>query len=143
MSLVDRCIRSGPHVDPASLFSQGVEATLDLETGARIFGDGRPLAEALAGEHNRITVYPHPLDPFWPGLSWLREGVEFLKRQNEHGIITYVHCAHGVDRTGLQIGAYRVLENGWDWKRAASECIANGMHWIYYPWLIQLWRLDR
>lgn len=40
----------------------------------------------------------------------------------------FVHCAHGDDRTGLVVGMYRVLEEGWSKPRAYDEMRANGFH---------------
>ena len=38
----------------------------------------------------------------------------------------FVHCLHGEDRTGLVIGAYRMLVEGWSFDRACAEMIAHG-----------------
>ncbi len=37
------------------------------------------------------------------------------------GSPTYVHCRHGSDRTGLAVGLYRVLNDGWDSTSALNE----------------------
>lgn len=39
--------------------------------------------------------------------------------------ITYVHCHHGKDRTGLFVAKYRI-ENGWDCKKALNEALSFG-----------------
>jgi len=39
--------------------------------------------------------------------------------------VTYVHCQHGKDRTGLFIAKYRT-ENGWSCKKAIDEAITFG-----------------
>jgi protein tyrosine/serine phosphatase len=33
----------------------------------------------------------------------------------------YVHCQHGMDRTGYAVAAYRILVDGWDADRAMAE----------------------
>ena len=38
----------------------------------------------------------------------------------------YVHCTEGVDRTGLIIALYRVIEQGWAPKDAHDEMMAHG-----------------
>ena len=38
----------------------------------------------------------------------------------------FVHCLHGEDRTGLVIGAYRMLVERWSFDRAYAEMIAHG-----------------
>lgn len=40
----------------------------------------------------------------------------------------YVHCLHGVDRTGTMIALYRMREQGWGNKEALAEMIYFGDH---------------
>jgi protein tyrosine/serine phosphatase len=40
----------------------------------------------------------------------------------------YVHCLHGEDRTGLIVGLYRVLNNGYTKEQAFKEMLDNGFH---------------
>ncbi len=132
----------GPHVDAGFLDIQGFEATLDLESGAQVFGDDFPLVEASECEQHNIRCYPHPLGAVLPPtIHELNLATIFLANQKKRGVRTYVHCKHGVDRTGLVVAAYRVIWQDWTPKAAAEECLAEGMHKIYLPWLVQLWRL--
>lgn len=39
-----------------------------------------------------------------------------------------IHCTHGQDRTGLVIGRYRVLHDGWSKDAAYDEMIKYGFH---------------
>lgn len=48
----------------------------------------------------------------------------------------YIHCAHGEDRTGLVVGVYRVLYNGFTKDEAYKEMLKCGFH----PELIGLQR---
>lgn len=41
----------------------------------------------------------------------------------------FVHCAHGVDRTGLIVAIYRVARDGWTSAQAKAEAKRFGMHW--------------
>jgi protein tyrosine/serine phosphatase len=54
--------------------------------------------------------------------------LEFLKAVQERqaandgtGGAVYVHCRHGMDRTGYAVAAYRILFDGWDADRAMAE----------------------
>jgi len=40
----------------------------------------------------------------------------------------FVHCTHGQDRTGVVVGAYRVLSQGWTKEAAYKEMLDNGFH---------------
>ena len=44
---------------------------------------------------------------------------------DDHGNV-YVHCSHGRDRTGLIVGLYRVLHEGWQAKDAYAEMNTEG-----------------
>lgn len=132
----------GPHPTHDDLRDTGMRATLDLESGAQVIGDNSPLEEAMMGEGLDVRVYPHPLGGILPPtVNELKQSTIFLVRQEAHGVRTLVHCCHGVDRTGMVVAAFRVLAQNWRPFDAAWECIHGGMHLIYLPWLIQLWRL--
>ena len=56
----------------------------------------------------------------------------------------YIHCLHGKDRTGMVVAAYRILEQGWSYKRAFREMDEYGFHnFPYFWWKRQLKKLDR
>ncbi len=47
----------------------------------------------------------------------------------------YIHCKHGVDRTGFICAAYRVIQQGWSIEQAILEWRAMGFHrWFYFWW---------
>jgi protein tyrosine phosphatase len=46
----------------------------------------------------------------------------------------FVHCLHGVDRTGSAILADRVRFSGWDFDKAYQEMIGMGHHVFFYWW---------
>jgi protein tyrosine/serine phosphatase len=50
-------------------------------------------------------------------VTTVRKIVERLK--NGEGVA--VHCTHGVDRTGLVIGAFRIVELGWTMQEVQKE----------------------
>lgn len=50
---------------------------------------------------------------------------------------TLVHCTNGEDRTGLVIGMYRVLVDGWTKRRALFEMLELGFREL--PGLTQYW----
>ena len=39
-----------------------------------------------------------------------------------------VHCGAGVDRTGMMIALYRMVNDGWQWDRAKEEALDRGFH---------------
>ena len=51
-----------------------------------------------------------------------------LLRENP-GQKIFVHCRMGDDRTGMEIAAYRMAEQGWTAEEARKEMIAFGANW--------------
>jgi tyrosine-protein phosphatase SIW14 len=55
---------------------------------------------------------------------------------------TFIHCEHGEDRTGLIVGCYRVLKQGWKKSDAWAEMIQHGFHpellglTLFWEWAI-------
>lgn len=48
---------------------------------------------------------------------------------------SYVHCLHGVDRTGVICAAYRCLVQNWELDKAYQEMVNYGFHrWFYFWW---------
>jgi len=43
----------------------------------------------------------------------------------------YVHCEHGVDRTGAMMAVYRMEDEGWTNADAYTEMESFGAHWIF------------
>lgn len=135
----------GPKINLHGLIGINITSILNLESGSQVIGDDSPLEEAMDAEKFNITFYSHPLGGFFPpSLKELRLAVRAISRtmvRSRPEDRMYVHCRHGKDRTGMVIAAYRILCEGWSPERAAKEAISEGMHWVYLPWLIQLWRL--
>ncbi len=139
MLKVSEGVYRGPHLAQKDFPAQ-CRHSLDLESGSRLFGDNSPLEEAMSLELIGVRTWAHPMGAiFPPTLDEIEIGVELMQCCSHEGI--YVHCKKGVDRTGIFCAGHRVLVDGWSPWDAAIECFREGMHWIYLPWLIQLWRL--
>jgi tyrosine-protein phosphatase SIW14 len=53
-----------------------------------------------------------------------------LLRENP-GKKVFVHCRVGDDRTGMDIAAYRIAEQGWTGEEARKEMEAYGVNWFH------------
>jgi hypothetical protein len=48
---------------------------------------------------------------------------------------TYIHCRRGKDRTGIVVGDYRIIKDGWSATQAYEEMKAYGhASWFYPGW---------
>ncbi len=45
---------------------------------------------------------------------------------------TFLHCAHGQDRTGIAIAVYRMRHDGWTKERAEKEMLEHGFHKVLH-----------
>jgi hypothetical protein len=68
-----------------------------------------------------------------PRSRTLNAAVSALEREG-----TFVHCQHGLDRTGLVVGAYRVKVEHWSKTAAYEEMKVHGFHpvlrGLYWSW---------
>lgn len=56
----------------------------------------------------------------------------------------YIHCMHGVDRTGIMIALFRILRQGWNVDEAYKEMEACGFHkYRLRPFKWQLYKYAR
>jgi hypothetical protein len=53
-----------------------------------------------------------------------------LRRSIEVGRTVFVHCTHGRDRTGCVIGAYRIIECGWNFAKMEEERLLYGEKFV-------------
>jgi tyrosine-protein phosphatase SIW14 len=102
------------------LSEDGINVIVNLRARNR---DHKVLSKILNTHIYSIHV---PLFPFRPTESSV---VDFLKIfLTEKNIKVFVHCFHGVDRTGLMCAMYRIVLQGWDKASAINEMKRNGFH---------------
>ena len=45
----------------------------------------------------------------------------------------FIHCRLGRDRTGLAVGAFRIVQQDWTQEQAIKELYDHGYNWALYP----------
>jgi tyrosine-protein phosphatase SIW14 len=67
-----------------------------------------------------MTYVPLPSNAFKPDADKVLTFLRAVEESKHKGAV-YVHCKHGMDRTGLAVAAYRIAVQGWDADRALAE----------------------
>jgi protein-tyrosine phosphatase len=105
-----------------ALAKLGVVTVLDLRVGGE---------RGVAEEREAKTLGMHYLNVPLNGLRAPRQ--ERIDRvmamlQDSKNWPVFVHCLHGVDRTGTVIACYRIAFDFWPNERAEKEAEGRGMH---------------
>lgn len=141
MELVEKTLYRGRRPSPGQLIRSKINSVVDLETGAyELFHSDA--YERMILDRSQIKLHKYPLSDFRaPTPLQLKLIVRVIHHDILHGQNVLVHCATGKDRTGMVIGAYRILVDRWDADRAIFEMKSHGMHFWYHWWAKQLRRL--
>ncbi len=142
---VDQKVVRGEHPicdeDLKQLQGLGVKTILNLEQGW--FESFHRMKNWEFDHAERFAIWPLHLqmgDLFGPTEEDLEVAASVLASSATEKV--YVHCLHGVDRTGMVVATYRVKHCGWDPDRAIAEMFERGFHKIPYSaiWLPRLRR---
>ena len=67
------------------------------------------------------------LSPFVePSAEQIESCLDVLRQAKETPV--FVHCLHGMDRTGVIVGSYRMVVEGWTLASAFDEMVELGFH---------------
>ena len=107
-------------VEVAQLKDLGVRTILSLETYAvepwEGFNEQQETAK-LGMNFERIAMSPLPYPE--PSVTQINDALKVLMDPDMQPV--FVHCYHGSDRTGVTVGAYRIVADGWTVDSAISE----------------------
>jgi protein tyrosine/serine phosphatase len=109
----------------AELAGIGVKTILSLETYALEPWDGNDEAQAAADnglQFLRVEMNPLPIPE--PTLGQIHAALAILTDPGNQP--AFVHCYHGSDRTGITVGAYRIVADGWTPEQAIAEVESYG-----------------
>ena len=107
----------------AWLKSKGVKTVLNLR---HYHGDGeKQLVESVGMRYERIALTS------WgaPAPDQIARFLEIVRDPTMRPL--YVHCQHGVDRTGAMMAVYRMEEEGWSNPEAYAEMAYFDAHRIW------------
>ncbi len=105
-----------------NLAKMGVQIVVDF----RVTREGHEREQVTKAGMEFISI---PWECFHPKDD---DVVRFLEVLRENpGKKVFVHCYTGDDRTGLEIAAYRMAEQGWTSKQARTEMEAFGFNFFH------------
>lgn len=109
--------------DLQDLKAAGVKTILNL----RMDGDG----EESEAQNVQQLGMKYVNEEFAFGKPDLRKVERVLNVMNDPANFpVYIHCRQGADRTGMMVGIYRVLNDGWSWDQVWDEM--KGHHFKFF-----------
>lgn len=111
-----------------SLADLGVKTVINLRSTRKLIDTERALVEQCGMQFESIPMTYMKS----PTYKEVQRFIELVDDQTKRPI--FVHCLHGADRTGILVGIYRMLREGWDVKDAFAEMRAGGWHrlWMFH-----------
>ena len=110
------------YYDLKNLHDRGYKTIINIENRQNFVESERRNAERMGLQFISI-----PMDEdLVPNNQDIEKLLQLLSDKSNQPI--FIHCFHGQDRTGLVIGLYRVLIEGWDAKAAHDEMLQLGFH---------------
>ncbi len=107
-----------------ALAANGVKTVIDLRAS-----EDRTDAEQKEAEELKIRYVNIPMSGIHaPDDADVAKALAVLNDASAWPV--FVHCKHGVDRTGTVVACYRIEHDGWDNQKALAEAKQDGMH----PW---------
>jgi protein tyrosine/serine phosphatase len=104
------------------LKEKGVKTIVNLrEEPASIAGE-RAIVQELGLDFVSIPLRPFDI----PEDDKVEQFLALMKEAKNHTV--FVHCLHGMDRTGLMCAVYRMTAHDWSYRDAYDEMLRFGFH---------------
>jgi len=138
----------GPHLQDAFKSKMppeafGIRSVLNLQRGYFEFLHGTVNTEIEECARRGILPVHLPLgDLKAPSIAELNAALDLINMLIGTCGAVYVHCLHGVDRTGMVIAAHRIACQTWSFEKARDEMFEKGFHRFPYEALGWVKRLE-
>jgi tyrosine-protein phosphatase SIW14 len=110
----------------SALAKNGIAIDVDLRF------EGDRAAEKDAATRAGIEYVALPWSCHYPNDATVEKFLAVVQQSPDKKV--FVHCEHGVDRTGMMIAAYRMAEQNWNPEEAQREMIAFGFDRVHRTW---------
>lgn len=104
------------------LKDKGVKTIVNLREEPSLIAEERALVRELGLEFVSIPLRPFDI----PDHRNVDQFLELMLEAKNHSV--FVHCLHGMDRTGIMCAVYRMSAHDWGFQDAYDEMIRMGFH---------------
>ncbi len=110
------------HAGLKQLKSKGIKTIINLRED-----DSSISQEAVLAKELQLEYISLPLRPFdIPTQDSIDRFLSVVENDGHHPV--FVHCLHGMDRTGLMVALYRLKVQDWSFELAYEEMVQLGFH---------------
>ncbi|MBX3073455.1 dual specificity protein phosphatase family protein [Candidatus Obscuribacterales bacterium] len=104
------------------LKEKGVKTIVNLREEPNLIAGERAIVQELGLDYISIPLRPFDI----PDDQKVEQFLELMKEAKAHSV--FVHCLHGMDRTGLMCAIYRMSAHDWTFRDAYDEMLRFGFH---------------
>jgi len=104
------------------LKDKGIKTIVNLREEPNLIAEERALVRELGMEFVSIPLRPFDI----PDDRNVDQFLELMVDAKNHSV--FVHCLHGMDRTGIMCAVYRMSAHDWAFQDAYDEMITMGFH---------------
>ncbi len=123
-SVTDQIFRGGqPSEEGLNLLKQkGIATIINLREEATAIEAERVFVESIGLQYISIPLRPFDI----PTTESIEKFLILIHEKNHQPF--FIHCLHGMDRTGLMVGLYRMKYSDWTYERTVEEMLSRGFH---------------
>ena len=104
------------------LKSEGVKTIINLREESDQVAAEEVLIKRLGLNYHSLVISPFG----FPTAELIHQAVSIINDESKQPV--FVHCLHGMDRTGMLVGIYRMVVEEWNLADTYSEMLAMGFH---------------
>lgn len=108
------------------LKGKGIKTIVNLREEPAAVATERAIVQELGMEFVSIPLRPFDI----PEDRKIDHFLDLMKDAKQHSV--FVHCLHGMDRTGLMCAVYRMSAHDWTFQDSYEEMIKFGFHEAFH-----------